>query len=662
MLRIGVDTGGTFTDFVFSDGKTIRTHKLPSTPEDPARSIHEGLDNTSDTPFELVHGTTVATNAFLQKRLARGAFLCTRGFEHILFIGRQNRVNLFSLQARKPFSLVPLSRCYGIPERTLPDGKIMQPVVSADLRDLAVKLRRQKVTTVGIVFLHSYRNPENEAMAARFFRDRGFQVTASSEIIPEYREYERAVVTMLNVTLKPIIGTYINRLRSRLNGNRLFVMQSSGGVLSPGRIVQEPVRTMMSGPAGGVIAAGWLAGLKRYPNIITLDMGGTSTDVSIIKDGKLLLTRDGSLDNLPLHIPIIDIVTVGAGGGSIARIDRGGVLQVGPESAGAVPGPACYGKSMRPTVTDACVVNGIIRPELFLGGKMNIYPGKSRQAIQKIAGRIGKNLHETAEGILHISVSSMEKALRSVTLEKGEDPRFYTLLPFGGAGGMVAPMLAERLGIRRILIPPFQGVFSALGMLVSDYQKEFTRSILEMVSGEKSVLIQKVFSELEGAARRVLRTDGFSDGNSAIRREVDIRYRGQSFEITVPFGEGYIQDFHRRHQVLYSYCLGDGDCEIVNARVVAIGRTRKLDLPKKRKRTGNAPILGKREVYTNGKFQTFHLYRRRDIFPGCRLRGSAVVVSDDATVLIDRNFKPEVDEYSNIILTRMGKNGRGSRG
>ena len=653
MLRIGVDTGGTFTDFVFFDGRSIKTLKLPSTPNDPVVSIQDGLKKAENNPFELVHGTTVATNAFLQKRLARGAFLCTRGFEHLLFIGRQNRIDLFSLQVKKPFPVVPLSRCYGIEERTLSDGKILKKVIGSDIQGLVDKLRKMKVTAVGIVFLHSYKNPKNESLVAKILRDQGFHVTASCEIMPEYREYERAVVTMLNATLKPIIGTYVGNLKSKLKKNKLYIMQSNGGVLSPGRISEEPIRTMMSGPAGGVIAANRLAGLKNYKNIVTLDMGGTSTDVSIIKDGKLLLTRDGYLENLPLRIPIIDIITVGAGGGSIAKIDRGGVLQVGPESAGADPGPACYGKADLPTVTDAFVVNGIIYPELFLGGEMKIYPHRSHRVIQKIAASIGKTLHETAEGIIQISVSSMEKALRSVTLEKGEDPRFYTLLPFGGAGGMVSTILADRLGMQRILIPPYQGIFSAVGLLVADYQKEFSQSRLEMYSREVEKELENAFAQLTRKATRILQADGFDSKNSYIQREVDIRYKGQSFEITVPYRKGFIQDFHDKHQVLYSYCLGDKECEIVNVRVLAMGRTQEMKLSKKKIQSGKAKIFDTKKIYYNGCFRSFFIYRKREIYPGSHIKVPAVVVSDDSTVVIGQNFRAVVDEYSNIILTRV---------
>ena len=495
-MKIGVDTGGTFTDFVFFDNNTIQTLKVPSSPKNPVSSILSGLKSHPKKKFTMIYGTTIATNAFLQKKMAKTAFLCTKGFRHILHIGRQNRVNLFSLQVKKPPEIIPVSLCYGIDERTLKNGEIQKRPTESDIVKLCEKLKRKNVQSVGIVFIHSYKNPQNERVVAKIFRNYGFSVTASHEILPEYREYERSVVTILNSALKPIVADYIKNLDDVLDGNNFYIIHSNGGILSPERIINEPIKTIMSGPAGGVIAAKRIAELKNDLNLITFDMGGTSTDVSIIKKGELTISRDGNLEHLPIRIPMIDIATVGAGGGSIARIDRGGVLQVGPESAGADPGPACYGKSDLPTVTDAFVVNGAIYPELFLGGRMQIYPEKSFKSIEKIAKKLGKSIHQTAEGIILVSISSMERALRSISIEKGEDPKFYTLLPFGGAGGMVSTLLADKLGINRILIPPYQGVFSALGMLFANFQKEFTRSFLKMYSPEIKNELKEIFLEM----------------------------------------------------------------------------------------------------------------------------------------------------------------------
>ena len=650
MIRIGVDTGGTFTDFVFLEGENLHTLKLPSTPQNPALSILEGLKAYGDKPYELIHGTTVSTNAFLQKKMAKSAFLCTKGFEHLLYIGRQNRTDLFSLQVHKPAPIVPLSLCFGIAERTLKDGTSRQKPGKAEIETLCRQLEKKKVQAVGILFLHSYKNPENEQFVADVLRERGFYVTASHEIMPEYREYERAVVTILNSALKPVISAYVDNLKTALKGKKLYIMQSNGGVLSPERIVEEPIHTIISGPAGGVIAARRIAGLKNYANLITIDMGGTSTDVSVIKEGELTLSREGNVEHLPLRLPMIDIATVGAGGGSIARIDRGGVLQVGPESAGADPGPACYGKSDLATVTDAFVVTGAILPDNFLGGKMKIFPQRSTRVVEKIAKEIGRDIYETAEGIIRISISAMERALRSVTLEKGEDPRYYTLMPFGGAGGLVAALLAEKLGITRILIPPGQGVFSALGMLVADFKKELQQSFLKKYTPDLEQELDREFAILEAEAEAVLAEEGFSKNDTQVLKYVEIRYKGQSYELTVPYAPGFIDAFHQKHQQLYSYCLADDNCEIVNLRALARGKTGALEIKKKRSVIKEAEVSGQKEVYFKGRFRRFNIYLREKLEPGNVLQAPAIIVAPDSTVIVGGEFAATIDEYENILL------------
>jgi N-methylhydantoinase A len=655
MIRIGIDTGGTFTDFVFFDGEETTPLKLPSTPENPALAILEGIKPYIDSgeDFELIHGTTVSTNSFIQKKMAKSAFICTRGFEHLLYIGRQNRTELFSLKVQKPYPIVPLDLCFGIDERTLKDGTISREPHSDEILSLCEKLKKEDVQAVGILFLHSYRNPVNERKVAALMREAGFYVTASHEIMPEYREYERAVVTMLNSTLKPVIADYVKNLETALAGKKLSIIQSNGGILSPEQIIKEPIRTIISGPAGGVIAAKKVGRLTGDLNLITLDMGGTSTDVSVIKDGKLTLTRDGSVEHLPLRIPMIDIATVGAGGGSIARVDRGGVLRVGPDSAGADPGPACYGNAELATVTDAFVVTGAIIPEMFLGGKKKIHPKKSVKYIKEIAYTIGKDLYETAEGIIRISVSNMERALRSVTLERGEDPRRYTLMPFGGAGGLVAAMLAERLRIKRILIPPNPGVFSAMGMLEANFKKELTASFLKTYNPNIIHPLNMAFAKLSTKAEQIMVEEGFPAPE--IKEYVDIRYKGQSYELTVPYKDDFIQRFHSRHEQLYSYFLDDSNCEIVNLRVLAKGVTPGLKIVKKALVQEDAKALFTKQVFFNGESHNFDIYRRGDLQPGFRVKVPAIVVSEDATVIVPGNFKAEVDEYFNLILDAVEK-------
>lgn len=650
MNRIGIDTGGTFTDFVVFDGESFQAFKLPSTPENPALAILDGLQKFMRDDFELVHGTTVSTNAFLQRKMAKTAFICTKGFEHILYIGRQNRTDVFSLAAAKPTPVVPLSLCFGVEERTKKDGVVTQRLNETELNRLAGSLKEQGVESVGIVFLHSYRNPENERLAASILRDWGFYVTASHEIMPEYREYERAVVTILNSALKPVIADYVNNLKEALAGKKLSIIQSNGGILPPDLIIDEPIRTIISGPAGGVIAARKIAELTGDENLVTLDMGGTSTDVSVIKDGRIILTRDGGVGDLPLRIPMIDIATVGAGGGSIAHVDRGGILQVGPESAGADPGPACYGNSQLVTITDAFVVLGAILPEMFLGGQMPLLPKKSVKYLKELAEQLDKGLYETAEGIIRISVSTMARALRSVTLEKGEDPRFYTLMPFGGAGGLVAAMLAERLGMKRILIPPTQGVFSALGMLVANVKKDQSMAFMKMYAPGIEEELDAVYSRMEENVRQILLDEGYCEPQ--IERQLDIRYKGQSYELTVPYDDNFLETFHSTHQQLYSYKMGSDRCEIVNVRVVGVGKTPWIEIDKKAAIEEEAKIHYRKEIYLDGELQSFVIYRRSELMPGNRLEVPCIIVSDNSTVIVPNRFNAAIDRYLNIILTK----------
>ncbi|MCP4150238.1 MAG: hydantoinase/oxoprolinase family protein, partial [bacterium] len=600
----------------------------------------------------LIHGTTVSTNAFLQNKMAKTAFLCTENFQHILYIGRQNRTDLFSLETVKPSPIIPLDLCHGIAERTLKDGSISRKPIPGDIEALGHRLKKEGVESIGILFLHSYRNPENEQIAAAILRKQGFYVTASHEIMPEYREYERGVITILNATLQPVIADYVGCLKKALKQKRFYIIQSNGGILSPDRIIKAPIRTIISGPAGGVIAAKKIAAATGTANLITLDMGGTSTDVSVIKNGELSLTKEGSVEHLPLRLPMVDIATVGAGGGSIARVDKGGVLQVGPDSAGAVPGPACYGHSMLPTITDAFIVTGAILPHLFLDGKMEIFPKRSIDAVESIAKKIGKSIYETAEGIINVSVSSMERALRSVTLEKGEDPRFYTLMPFGGAGGLAASLLAEKLGIQRILIPPHQGVFSALGMLAADFKIERLKSILESYSPSITSTLDPLFAGLTDEAKNILKEEGFPIEKSHILLFLDMRYKGQSYELTIPYEKNFIKRFHEEHKRLYSYSLEDERCEIVNLRVLATGETAGLTLKKKKFAPGQPSPIEKKDIYYNTQFQNFNIYRRKDLSPGNQLQVPAIVISKDATVVIDKDSNAKIDEFLNIVITR----------
>ncbi len=650
MFRIGVDTGGTFTDFVFYRDGRFSILKIPSTPEDPSKAVLRGLEQVKE-DFILIHGTTVATNAFLEGKTPPTAFVTTEGFQHLLHIGRQNRINLFSLFPEKPPSIVPLNLCFGLNERVLADGTVERKLEAEEVIELAQRLKEKGIKSVAVTFLHSYRNPCNEKLAAELLRKEGYFVSASFEIMPEYREYERAVLTVLNASLMPVMHGYIERLEKKLKGRKFFIMQSSGGFLSPALAASQPVKTILSGPAGGAIAAWMMGSLTGHTRLITLDMGGTSTDVSLIDSG-IKITKEASLAHLPLRIPMIDIQTVGAGGGSIAKVDPGGALRVGPESAGARPGPACYGYSELATVTDAFVVLGLLVPDLFLGGKMEIFPERSFKVIGKLAEEMGKDVKEAAWGVIEVALSSMERALRAVSIERGHDPRQFVLFPFGGAGGLVAAELAPRLGIKRVVVPNYQGVFSALGMVFADSVKELSSSFMKEASPSIASELEKGFRQLEAEAQTMLEQEGFGKEDMIFLRSLDMRYRGQSFEINVPYGPEYLEEFHRLHQRLYSHHYRNRPVEVVNLRLRAVGKVKGISLKPCAEGPSSPAQAFYREVqvYYRGQQMKVPVFKREALKAGMRMEGPAIVAAVDSTVFIPPKFSARVDSYLNLII------------
>ncbi len=648
MKRAGVDTGGTFTDFVFFEEGVLRTAKLLSTPENPALAVLKGL---RDEAYFLVHGTTVATNAFLEGKTARTALVTTEGFRNLLQIGRQTRVNLFARVPQKPPEIIPEELCFVLRERVLYDGKVQVPLSREEIEALAEVLEGKGVEAVAVVFLHSYANPSHEKLAGEVF-SRKFKVSLSHQVLNEHREYERAVATALNASLLPVMEDYLDLLEEKVKGE-VYIMNSAGGFISASLTRRMPVLTLLSGPAGGVMASYNLGKLLSLDRIITLDMGGTSTDVSLIKGG-LSITRSASLSHLPLRIPMVDIQTVGTGGGSIAWVDDGGALRVGPQSAGAVPGPACYGRSEIPTLTDALVVLGRIREEFPLGEGLKIKPERSYGAIGKIAEEISTDLYRAAEGILEVSLANTERAVKLVSLERGEDPGEFTLMAFGGAGGLVAAELAQRLGIPRVVIPPLQGVFSALGMLLSDGVREYSASFLKELSRESVAEARERFAEMEQDARREL-------GGEALffERICEMRYRGQGYEIAVPFNgsaESLLGEFSQLHLKLY-YHTQDRPVEIVNLRLRAVLPTEKPKLPEVPRRQAE-PVL-EAEVYHRGRKMGCLFYRKEDLGEGTLLKGPSVVTSNHGTVYIPPDFVGRVGVYGEIWIE--GKNVRSDK-
>ncbi|GBD37791.1 Acetophenone carboxylase gamma subunit [bacterium HR37] len=643
-LRVGVDTGGTFTDFVLIDGEKVVTHKVLSTPSDPSRAVIKGLFELLGEvrDIEVIHGTTVATNTLLERKGACVALLTTKGFEDVIEIGRQNREKLYDIFWERPKPLVAREFRLGVRERVSFDGKVLEEVALDDLRRIYGKLKRLKVDCIAISFLHSYANPLNEERAESFLSSLGIPISTSSKLVPEFREYERTSTVVANSYLLPRVSLYMKNLEDELSGCRVSVMQSSGGLISPEQAAKEPVRILLSGPAGGVVGGFRIAEAMGYSKVITYDMGGTSTDVALC-DGSLRFTTETVIDGVPIKIPMVDVVSIGAGGGSIAYFDAGGALKVGPISAGADPGPACYGRGEFVTVTDANVVLGRILPDWFLGGKMRIFPERAFFAFKKLLSGREIPLKELAEGVIRVANANMERALRVVSVERGFDPRDFALLSFGGAGGLHACELAAGLGIKTVIFPKNPGVLSALGMLMADSFKDYSLTTFFTSKRLSKESLERSFRVLEERAYRDFRATRIR-----FERFVDARYRRQSHEITIPYCKDVVSAFHRAHRRLYGYAKPDSEVEIVTLRVRAIERRGRIELPLLNKAAGEVRFR-KERVFFKGSEIELKCYIREDFFSGFKFQGPALVVEDTSTLFIPPEFRCEVDDWGHII-------------
>lgn len=675
-IRIGVDTGGTFTDFVYQAHDELRIFKVASTRDDPARAITEGLKQIAaeagakSLRFEIVHGTTVGTNALLQRKGARTALITTEGFEDVIEIGRQARPELYNLNAIKPPPLVPSELRFGVKERIVANGEVLDPLSATSIDELVARLRDSGCESIAVSLLFSFVDPRHEMAIARALESFGVPLSISHQVLPEYREYERTATVCVNAYLQPLMGSYLTRL-SRYAGLRpagardarvptLRVMQSSGGSISAEAAAQEPVRTILSGPAGGVVGALHAARTAGIANIITFDMGGTSTDVALCDREGMRLTNESVVAGTPVAVPMMDIHTVGAGGGSIARVDEGGSLRVGPESAGADPGPACYGRALFPTVTDAHVVLGHFPGASLLGGEFKLDDARARAALEGLAREMSRasgrrvSSVEAARGVLEVVTTNMERALRHISVERGHDPREFTLIPFGGAGGLHAVELARALRIPRVLVPSSPGALSALGVLTADVVKEQTRTVMiEAIAGVESEL-EKVFREMEKQATATLRREGFPASKQRHERSLAARYKGQSFELQLKqTARNIASAFHRAHLARYGYAQEKNVVEIVSARVRSIGLVRSPCVSK-----GGALPRGRAsakphdfaETYFDTKRIRAAVYRREELPAGSRLRVPCIVTEYSATTLIPGDASVRVDSYGNLIV------------
>ncbi len=574
-LRVGIDTGGTFTDFSCLDSTgRWRRWKTLSTPDDPSRAIMEGIGHLlPDIPLdsiELVHGTTVGTNAFLERKGARTLLVTTMGFEDVVLIGRQARPALYDLKQRPSKPVLEQGMIAGVRERLNFRGEVITPLHDREVQRIVELCRRLEPESVAVCFLHSYANPAHEELVADAISEAGFPVSVSSQIMPEFREYERTSTTVVNAYLGPVVGNYIRRLEKKFPDTAIFVQQSNGGCVPAANTGKQAVKTLLSGPAAGVMAALELGRRTGFPDIITFDMGGTSTDVSLCQ-GKLTYTRDYVIEGFPVALPFIDIHTVGAGGGSVAWIDRGGLMAVGPESAGADPGPVCYGKGDRVTVTDANLFLGRLRQDTFLGGRMKLYPERSAAAITELAAELHMDAVRAALGIIQLVNTNMVQAIRAVSVERGYDPRDFTLVCFGGAAGMHALEVADELEIGRVIVPENAGIFSARGMSVADITVERSMAVMKGMEGpESDKEIEASFDRLVVDVLNEIRSAGMPHGETGFRRWVDARYRGQSFELSIPWGATWRDDMHMAHERLYGYSMPDSGLEITAIRLMAV--------------------------------------------------------------------------------------------
>lgn len=675
---LGIDIGGTFTDFVLLRDGYVRIYKTLSTPDDPARALIQGIDALG-APHAVVHGTTVATNALLERRGAATALITTNGFGDVLTIGRGNRPALYDLNVTRPDPPVPDAWRFELVERMLPDGSVLIPLNDDELARLIAWIEAQPVESAAICLLHSYINPlhEEQVVAALEQAARAAQrtlfISASHRVLPEPREYERTSTTVVNAYVSPILGRYLDRLGPALTGRgvqSIRIMASDGGSMGLVTARELAARTTLSGPAGGIVGAYAVAQRAGFRRIISFDMGGTSTDVALV-DGALPRTSESHVGGLPVRLPALDIHTVGAGGGSIARVDAGGALRVGPQSAGADPGPACYGKGTLPTVTDANLLLGRLQADRFLGGRMTLDVERARTVFAALAHDLfGAHDHgaerRAALGVVRVANALMERAIRAISVERGEDPRDCALVAFGGAGPLHAAHLAEALGIRTVLIPRYPGVLSALGMIAADVTRESTRALLITLDALDSETLAAHIAALADEALAALAADGEDPRGCHIECVLDLRYVGQSYELPTPLDRGWetspasladlAERFHALHERRYGHAMRDRRIEAVTLRVRAVSPRGAIDLTPEALPPRTAPLAPRAIVHAaltgdTAILEPTPLYERDDLRPGDAIDGPAIIAQFDATTIAPPGWRITVDADLNLLMT-----------
>ncbi len=693
-LRVAIDTGGTFTDCVWIDHGHLRMLKVFSTPADPSEAIVEALGKIKQQgEFVILHGTTVGTNALLERKGARTALVTTAGFEDVIEIGRQARPKLYDFFFERIEPLVPADLRFGIEERTASNGEILTSPSSSEVKSLVSRISEKHPDSIAISLFFSFANPQNELAVAEALKPLGVPLSISHQILPEFREYERTSTVVVNAYLQPLMQRYLEKLERRAESLRLrrlvkyrverrfsaakvahennrasapaasiFVMQSSGGITSLEAAAREPVRTVLSGPAGGVVGAAASARASGFPRIIAFDMGGTSTDVSLV-EGAPAIANDAQIAGLPVAVPMLDIHTVGAGGGSLARFDAGGALRVGPESAGADPGPICYGRGTRPTVTDANLLLGRLQPTRFLGGDFTLDLDRTRRITREWLKQQGSplSLEKFAVGVIRVVNSTMEKAIRVVSVERGRDPRDFGLVAFGGAGGLHACALAEALSIPHVIVPALPGALSAVGILFSDVVKDYSRTVLWQVANKvpHARLIQE-FATLQKRAAKDFQREAWTD-KVHYHRSVDLRYHGQGYELNLPFTANLLQDFQREHQRRYGYAHASRAVQLVTLRLRAVLKSPKLEAKMDhvgtaapgrptRAKLGSPSTPGAQVLFDGKKINTA-IYSRDALKQGKKYSGPAIITEYSATTVVSPKNRFHLDLAANLIVT-----------
>ena len=670
MRWLGIDVGGTFTDLVLYDEESgaVVLEKVPSTPHDHSEGMIGGIERLRvdlGSVSKIAHGTTVATNTALERNGAKMAVLMTRGFRDVIEVGRGNRTMLYDIKGTRPPPLIPRSLCFEIDERTAFDGTVLRPVRREDVEAVADRLAVAGVEAAVVCFLHSYADASNEQEAKAILTRRapGLFVSTSSEVLPEFREYERFSTAALNVYVAPRMRRYLTALERKLSdrGYRhpVAIMTSSGGTMPVSRAIELPVQTMLSGPAAGVIGASYICKQAGYPDCITYDMGGTSTDVCLISNHAFDMSTEGRIEALPNKVLQIEINSIGAGGGSIASIDHGGFLNVGPRSAGAMPGPACYGRGgTEPTVTDANVVLGRLGTARRLGGEITLGLEKAQVTVEGLARALKLDPLAMAEGIVKLAAVKMTGAIKEISVMRGHDPRGYALFAFGGAGPLHAALVADELGMRRVLVPPMPGNFSAFGLLAADVRHNIVQTRLLRLDGLAFETIADALASLRVRARKLLGEEGFADMEMRFEASLDMRYIGQAFELSVPLPDDVRsvdeieRAFRQVYEKRYAYAAS-APAEIVNFRLAAYGLTRKPNLPRAAGGgTVNAALVGRRPVAFGGAFAETPIYDRDKLPVGDKINGPAIVEEANSTTVVPPAFRAEVDPHGNLILTR----------